>query len=186
MKFSSKQFLGVLFVAASVLTLPQAVRQVVKLPYSIGFPCAGDQDVRQGMDAGTRIAFCLSFWPFNVDGGGIYAAGTSSQDEAAVTGLHFRRDGETLFVNSHPVHTGGFYETVRWTATRNPWVILTNRFEVRNEGLISFDSIAPADVLFISGDVQQGWVPSPLGLILLFAGMLLILREFKTSERPDF
>ena len=72
------------------------------------------------------------------------------------------------------------YETVRWTATRNPWIILTNRFEVRNEGLISFDSIAPPDVLFISGDVQQGWLPSPLGLILIFVGMLLILREFKS------
>ena len=59
-------------------------------------------------------------------------------------------------------------------------MILTNRFEIRNRGLI------PADVLFISGDVQQGWVPNPLGLILILAGMVLLLREFKTPERPDF
>lgn len=187
MKFSSKQFLGVLFIAASVLTLPQAIRQIQPIPVIMDFPCEGDQDVHQeGMDASTRIAYCLSLWPFNMGGGGIYALGTSSENEAAVTGLHFRREGETLYVNSRQVHTGGLYETVRWTATRNPWVILTNRFEVRNEGLISFDSIAAPDVLFISGDVQQGWVPNPLGLILLFAGMLLLLRGFKISERADF
>jgi hypothetical protein len=45
--------------------------------------------------------------------------------------------------------------------------------------LIPADPIAPADVLFIAGDVQQGWVPNPLGLILILAGMVLLLREFK-------
>jgi hypothetical protein len=181
MKFSSKQFLGILFLAASLLTLPQAIRQVQPIPVVMDFPCEADQDVRQeGMDASTRIAYCLSLWPFNMGGGGIYALGISSQDEAAVTGLHFRRDGQMLYVNNHPVDIHGRYETMRWIATRNPWIILTNRLEVRNEGLISFDSIAPADVLFISGDVQQGWLPSPLGLILIFVGMLLILREFKS------
>ena len=181
MKFSSKQFLGVLFLAASLLTLPQAIRQVQPVPVVMDFPCEADQDVRQeGMDASTRIAYCLSLWPFNMGGGGIYALGISPQDEAAVTGLHFRRDGQMLYINNHPVDLHVRYETVRWTATRNPWIILTNRFEVRNEGLISFDSIAPPDVLFISGDVHQGWLPSPLGLILIFVGMLLILREFKS------
>jgi hypothetical protein len=185
MKFSSKQFLGVLFIAASVLTLPQAIRQVLPVPVVMDFPCEADQDIRQeGMDASTRIAYCLSLWPFNMGGGGIYALGISNEEEVSVTGLHFRRDGETLYVNNRVVHTGGLYETVRWTATRNPWVILTNHFEVRNEGLVSFDSIAPPDVLFISGDVHQGWVFSPLGFLLLLAGMVLLLREFKTPERP--
>ena len=180
MKFSSKQFLGVLFIAASVLTLPQAIRRVLPVPVVMDFPCEGEQDVHQeGMDAGTRIAYCLSLWPFNMGGGGIYALGISNEEEASVTGLHFRREGETLYVNNRQVHSGGLYETVRWTATRNPWVILTNRFEVRNAGLISFDSSAPPDVLFISGDVYQGWVLNPLGFILLFAGMLLVLRELK-------
>jgi hypothetical protein len=187
MKFSSKQFLGVLFIAASLLTLPQAIRQVRPVPVVMDFPCEGQEDVRQeGMNAETRIAYCLSLWPFNMGGGGIYALGTSSQDEATVTGLHFRRDGETVYVNNRPLDVGARYETTRWTATRNPWIIHTNRFEVRNEGLISVDSSAAPDVLFISGDVQQGWVPNPLGLILILAGMVLLLREFKTSERPDF
>lgn len=180
MKFSSKQFLGVLFLAASVLTLPQAIRQVQPVPVVMDFPCEADQDVRQeGMDASTRIAYCLSLWPFNMGGGGIFALGTSDQDEAQVSGLHFRRDGQMLYVNNRPVDVGVRYETTRWRATRNPWVILTNRFEVRNRGLISADSIAPANVLFISGDVHEGWIPNPLGLILILAGMVLILREFK-------
>ena len=187
MKFSSKQFLGVLFIAASLLTLPQAIRQVRPVPVVMDFPCEGEEDVRQeGMTTETRMAYCLSLWPFNMGGGGIYALGTSSQDEATLPGLHFRREGQTLFVNNRPLDINGRYETVRWTATRNPWVILTNRFEIRNRGLIPAVSTAPADVLFISGDVHQGWVPNPLGLILILAGMVLFLREFKTPERPNF
>jgi hypothetical protein len=76
MKFSSKQFLGVLFIAASVLTLPQAIRQVRPIPVIMDFPCEGEQDVHQErMDTSTRIAYCLSLWPFNMGGGGILRLG---------------------------------------------------------------------------------------------------------------
>jgi hypothetical protein len=131
------------------------------------------------MNANTRLAYCLSFWPFNMGGGGIYALGTSDQEEARVSGLRFRREGETLYVNNRPLRLSDRYETVRWTMQRNPWLILTNRFEIKNEGLISVSADQPPDVLFISGDVQQGWIPNPLGLVMLFAGMVLILRELR-------
>ncbi|HLF88149.1 MAG TPA: hypothetical protein VI451_04335 [Anaerolineales bacterium] len=180
MRLSSKQILGILLIVISVVTLVQAVRQVRPLPYTIDFPCFADEDVRrEGLNANTRLAYCLSFWPFNVGGGGIYALGTSDQDEARVGGLRFRREGGTLYVNNRPVDVGVRYETVRWTASRNPWLILTDRFEIRNAGLISASSTAPPNVLFISGDVHQGWLPNPLGFIMIFAGMLLVLREFR-------
>jgi hypothetical protein len=180
MKISPKQFLGILFIATSVITLPQAIRQIQPLPVGMDFPCEGEEDVRQeGMNANTRLAYCLSFWPFNIGGGGIYALGTSDQEEARVSGLHFRREGETLYVNNHALPLSGRYETVRWTMQQNPWLILTNRFEIKNAGLISVSSDEPPDVLFISGDVQQGWLPNPLGLIMLAAGMVLLLREIR-------
>jgi hypothetical protein len=56
---------------------------------------------------------------------------------------------------------------------------MTNRFEIKNDGLISASSNEPPDVLFISGDVQQGWYPNPLGLVMLAAGMVLMLRELR-------
>jgi hypothetical protein len=180
MKFSSKQFLGILFIVTSVITLPQAIRQIQPIPVVMDFPCEGEEDVRQqGLNANTRLAYCLSFWPFNMGGGGIYAVGTSDQEEARVSGLHFRREGETLYVNNRPLRLNNRYETERWTMPRNPWLILTNRFDIKNAGLISASSGEPADVLFISGDVQQGWILNPLGFIMLTAGMVLLLRGIR-------
>ena len=180
MKISPKQFLGILLIAITVITLVQAIRQIQPLPVVMDFPCSGEEDVRrEGMNANTRLAYCLSFWPFNMGGGGIYALGTSDQEETRVSGLRFRREGETLYVNNRPLDIYDRYETVRWTMQRNPWLILTNRFEIKNAGLISVSSNEPPDVLFISGDVQQGWLPNPLGLIMLAAGMVLILRELR-------
>jgi hypothetical protein len=180
MKSLPKLLLGILLVVLSIITLVQAVGNVQPIPVVMDFPCSGEEDVRrEGMDADTRLAYCISFWPFNMSGGGILAVGTSDRDEAAVSGLRFRREGETLYVNNRLVDVNVRYETVRWSASRNPWLILTNRFEIRNRGLISADSTTPPGVLFISGDVQQGWLPNPLGLIMLTAGMVLMLRELR-------
>lgn len=173
-----KRLFGIFLVILAIFTLVQAVRQVVQLPYTLASPCLGDENIREeGMDAGTRIAYCLSFWPFNMNGGGVYALGTSNQDEASVVRLRFRRDGELLYVNSRPVHVGGVYKTIQWSLIGNPWLIYRDHLEIRNEGLISVDSVAAPDVLFISGDVQKGWLPSPIGFIMLIAGMVLLLRQ---------
>ena len=183
MKSLPKLLLGILLVVISIITLVQAVDNVQPIPVVMDFPCSGEEDIRQeGMDADTRLAYCISFWPFNMRGGGIFAVGTSDQDEAQISGLRFRREGETLYVNNRRLNISNRYETVRWSASRNPWLILTNRFEIKNSGLISADSTSPPDVLFISGDVQQGWSPNPLGLVMLAAGMVLILRELRASE----
>jgi hypothetical protein len=180
MKSLPKLLLGILLVVISIITLVQAVDNVQPIPVVMDFPCSGEEDLRQqGMNTDTRLAYCISFWPFNMRGGGIFAVGTSDQDEAQVSGLRFRRDAETLYVNNRRLNINGRYETVRWSASRNPWLILTNRFEIKNSGLISADSTVPPDVLFISGDVQQGWIPNPLGLIMLAAGMVLVLRELR-------
>ena len=179
MSLSPRQILGILFVATSLITLAQALRLVQPVPVVMDFPCIGGaEDVQgRGLTASTRLAYCFSLWPFNMRGGGIHALGASEQDEARVSGLRLRRDGETLYVNNRRVDVNGRYETVRWTTPRNPWLILTNRFEIRNKGLIAASPDGPADVLFISGDVHQGWLFNPLGLVMLIAGMVLFLRE---------
>ena len=175
-----KLLLGILLVVLSIITLVQAVRNVQPIPVVMDFPCSGEEDVRQqGMNASTQLAYCISFWPFNMNGGGILAVGTSDQDETQVSGLRLRREGETLYVNNRPLDRGVHYETVRWSVTRNPWLILTNRFEIRNDGLIADSSGMTPDVLFISGDVFQGWMPNPLGLVMLAAGMILVLRQLR-------
>jgi len=183
MKYLPKLFLGLLLIAISILTLTQAVRLVQPIPVVMDFPCEGEEDARQkGLDADTRIAYCLSFWPFNMGGGGIYAVGTSDQDQASVEGLRFRPEGQTLYVDNRPLDVNVRYKTVKWnwTASRNPWLIVTNRFEIKNQGLIAASANESPDILFISGDVYQGWLPNPLGLIMILAGMVLILRDLRT------
>lgn len=188
MKPSATRLFGLPLILLSLLALARAVQQVQPQDNAVDFPCSGDYDVRQeGMNARTRIAYCLSSWPFEYNGGTIYALGTSEQDETTVGRIHFRREGQMLYVNRHPVSSGGMYETVRYSLTRNPWILFTYRFEIRNNGLIPAGSNAPPSVLFIHGDVYKGWRPNPLGLLLLGFDIWLALTRLQfTNSKVHF
>jgi hypothetical protein len=180
MKLLANQLVGFLIIVLSLLALALAARQIQAAQLqattiAIDFPCSGEYDVRQeGMNVKTRIAYCLSSWPFEYSGGTIYALGTSEQDKVTARTMRFRRDDQMLYVGNHPVNIGEKYETVRFSLPNNPWLLFTYRFEIRNNGLISADLIAPPSVLFISGDVHKGWSPNPLGLVLLGIGIWLV------------
>ena len=181
MKLSANQLFGFLIIILSLLTLAQAALQIQAAQLqaatvAIDFPCSGDYDVRhKGMNAKTQIAYCLSSFPFEYSGGTIYDLGTSEQDKITISRILFRREGQTLYVNNHPINIGETYETVRFSLTHNPWLLFTYRFEIKNSGLISADLIALPSVLFITGDVYKGWKPNPLGLFILGTGVWLIL-----------
>jgi hypothetical protein len=180
MQLSANKLLGPLIIVLSLLALARAAGQIQAAQLqaksiAIDFPCSGDYDIReQGMNVKTRIAYCFSYWPFEYYGGTIYALGMSEQDKATVMKIRFRREGQMLYVNNHPVDIGEMYETVQYSLTNNPWLLFTYRFEIGNNGLISADLTAPPSVLFISGDVYKGWKPNPLGLIILGIGIGLV------------
>lgn len=182
MKPSSKRVIGIVLVTLSLIALPIAFWQVIPFAF-IDFPCMGQQLDRRDIAADTRLAYCISIWPRHaISGGGIYGLGSSNQDEIHVHSLSLRRDGLTLFVNGHPTLPGATYTTTRFAAL-NPWVVLTSRFEVRNDGPLQEEVTSSANVLFVSGDVRESWFPSPIGLFMLIGGVWLIRRAKREKAR---
>jgi hypothetical protein len=178
MKPSSKRAAGVVLIVLSILTLPIAVFQVVPT-FLVDFPCMGPDEwgYPQDITQSTRIGYCISLYPLKAfSGGGIYASGSTAQDEITVDPLVFKRADEVLYVNSHPLQSGEVYKTTLWKLSANPWLIFTTRFEIRNDGFTSVDSSSTAKMLFVSGDASEGWLPNPLGLIILVGGIWLVAR----------
>ena len=171
MKPSSKKSLGIVLLVISVLALAIAFCQIVRIGF-VDFPCFDEQVRQQEISSDTRIVYCVSIWPRQaISGGAIYDDGTSNQDEIKVRDLNLRRDEQILFVNNHSINPNESYKMVLWSASINPWLIFTNSFEIKNEGITSMGSNVP--VLYVSGDVHEGWLPNPLGLIILGVGIWL-------------
>ena len=119
-----------------------------------------------------------------LSGGGIYAVGSTNQNEITVGELKLRRDGQTLLVNYHSLNTGEIYNATHWTSSINPWILFTRRFAINNSGLLTYaNSSIPTDVLYVSGDVYEGWCINPLGLIILVCGIWLF-RQGKKELKP--
>jgi hypothetical protein len=183
MKPSLKRALGILFIVLSLLMFLIAVCQITPIVL-VDIPCLGsdDSDYPPGTTQDTRIGYCISYYPVKaISGGEIYASGSTKQDEVTVDQLVFRREDETLYVNGHPINSGEVYKTTDWRLSANPWLIITTRFEIRNDGITPIDSLASVNMLFVSGDAVEGWLPNPLGIIVLGGGIWLFVRG--TRER---
>lgn len=185
MKPLSKRVMGVLFIVISLSLLAIAVCQFTPTVF-VDFPCLGSDDWPYPPDVSqdTRIGYCIRLHPLSAfRGGGIYASGSTIQDEIKVNQLIFRREKETLYVNGHPIPPGEMYKTTLWRISANPWLILTIRFEIRNDGITPIDLFASSNMLFVSGDAYEGWLPNPLGLIILGGGIWLFLRGHKERNQ---
>lgn len=200
MKPTAKHTLGLILIVLSGLALIIAIGQVVPTKF-VDFPCFDGQVhsgfANQDISPDTRIGYCISIWPLQaISGGGIYAVGTTTQDEITVRALKLRRDRLTLYVNNHPLDPDQVYKTVRLIPSLNPWLIFTHCFTIKNRRIqsiasfTSFDMLSddvdeswiPStsfDMLYVSGDVDEGWIPNPLGLVILGGGIWLFRRGKK-------
>lgn len=189
MRLPSKYTFGIVLLALSVLTLTVALCQSFFVEGgNVDFPCFAEPIRRPDVHSDTRIVYCISFWPRGFMGGAIYGMGVAEKDEVTVGELNLRRDEQVLYVNNHPLGIGEVYDTIRWTHSANPWRLYTTRIMVRNEGLLSTESFPTADVLSVSGDVREGRYPSPLGFLILGAGIWLYRqgkRERKGVVQPQ-
>lgn len=174
--------LGIFLIVISVALLVIAVGQVTPIMY-VDFPCFAFDPYPEDMSPDTRIAYCISLWPlYAISGGGIYALGTADHDEITVKRLNFERQGQTLVVNDHPLAIGETYSTVRWIPSLNPWLIFTWRIVVKNEGPNQADLSTSRDTLFVSGDVYEGWLPNPVGFLILGSGIWFVTRGKKARR----
>lgn len=182
MKPSSLQTLGVILIVLSVIALAIAICQITPLAF-VDFPCLDDIVNHQEIKPSTRIVYCISLWPLQaISGGGIYDIGVSEQDEVTVKGLKLRRDGQTLYVNNRPLKVGENYGFTRIIPSISPWILFQNRFEIRNDGLLLGQSSPLSTALYVSGDVVEGWLPNPLGLLLLGFGIWLFSKGKKEGK----
>jgi hypothetical protein len=148
------------------------------------FPCS--YEYQSGMpvqDTNSRISYCISFIGRHViSGGGIYAAGESINNEFTISSayptyepIHIKRVGKTIFVNEKPLENREAYNWWKAGLTLNPWVINTAYFEVRNMGALIQNEVT--DTIYVEGEIREGWIPNPFGLILMAVGIYLIRRK---------
>jgi hypothetical protein len=183
MKPSSKRTLGIILIALSVLAAAIGVCQTARLA-DLSMPCYDADIHRQEINSNSRIVYCINFWPRDAASGAWVDDGSTNQDEIAVREIDLRRDEQTLFVNNHSLNTGETYETVRWTPSINPWLLFTRGFVIKNEGLlISKESSTPTDALYVSGDIYEGWLVNPLGLIIFGSGIWLFWQGKKELKQ---
>jgi len=149
------------------------------------FPCEAGLGPRPEILSDTRIAYCISFWPRQPSSGGdVYAVGSANQDEVTINGqiqtalgaLTLKRQGEVLIVNDQALQPQESYNGFSWRLSLNPWLLLTARVTVKNEGINRTVSEDSSNALLVSGGVYEGWLPSPIGIIALIIGVWLVWR----------
>ncbi len=146
----------------------------------VGFACnqGGPEGRILPTTEATRMTYCISFFPRNAVGmGQTLDYGTSDKDQMTwhppllrfwLGQLRIERDGETLVVNGHVLDAEN-YDRFRWFPSINPWLLTTARVSISNKGKY----VGSTDCLYLLGRVEEGWLPSPVGLVLLGIGIWL-------------
>jgi len=184
-----KYVLGTMLIVLSLCYLALAVFQIAPFGF-VDFPCESDLGNGPVISPNTDIVYCISLWPLHaISGGGVYASGASDQNETQAGVVNLKRQGQILYVNNHPIPPMGTYEFVQWPPSLNPWLLLDTRFRIKNEGLTRMGLSQSGNMLYVSGDVYERWLPNPLGFMILGGGIWLVVagrRNRKESQiNPD-
>lgn len=183
MRPSQETIIGTILIILSVLSFVAAICQIFPY-YFIDFPCFDDYYTNLEFAPDTRITYCMSIEPRQaLSGGGVYANGTSNEDEVEVDIFAFKREDQILYVNGHPLQPQERYNTTIWKSSINPWLIFTTRCEIWNYGLVKGKLSEPDDVLNILGFFSEGWLPNPFGLIILVGGIWLRRQGIKGKKQ---
>ncbi len=168
------QYVGIVLTAYAVLMLAAVVFWVSRKGY-VDFPCEATLGPRPEVTESTRIVYCISAWPREMYGGGVYAVGASDEDQIVLgpraswpRSLAVERRGQELLIDGQLLPPGQIYARFRWFPSSNPWLLATSRLTVWY--------LPSADVISISGSVREGWFPNPLGLLILGIGLWLLVR----------
>ncbi len=183
LKPKSKSTIGIILISLSLITLAIAVFQIVPIFFPIDLPSCKD-GLDDSIVINSRIGYCLNIHPFNlINRGMVSKSGSTDSDGIIVDVLEIRRKNQSISINFHPLVLGEIYQKFHWFPSINPWLILTYRYEVKNEGISPLKSPTSPDMIFISGDVYEGWLPNPVGFIILGCGVWLIWQGRKEQKQ---
>jgi hypothetical protein len=136
-----------------------------------------------------RMVLCISAYPRGFRGGGTIAQGPEWSDTWTGHGIRLERRDEVLVVEGRPVATGGSDSQLDVNLSWNPWLLTSVRTTVANRGVYSCltdlgsGEKQALDALYVYGSVSEGWVPNPLGLVLLAVGIWLLVRGHRARRR---
>jgi hypothetical protein len=110
--------------------------------------------------------------------------GSTDQDETTVIGqrdlalgaLTLARQEQVLVVNGRALQPKESYNGFGWRLALNPWLLLTARVTLTNEGIAPTRNEVSSNAILVSGGVYEGWLPGPIGIIGLIIGIWLIKR----------
>jgi hypothetical protein len=131
-----------------------------------------------------RMFLCISVYPRSWAGGATIAQGPEFSDTWSGRGIDLERQGETLVVNDKSLGTGESSSWLRVYPTLNPWLLETTRTTLSNRGVfdcyqvLGEDTVErqSIDALYVYGGISEGWLPNPLGLVILGIGIWLLVR----------
>ena len=175
--------IGRALVALSLIALLASVFWIMRLA-NVDFPCGSGLGRQPELTADTSIAYCISLYPRWASGGTDYAVGTSDTNEVVIQPQEFwhgaielRREQERLYVNGTPLSAGSSITLSRFMPTLNPWIVYTVEFVIRHSGPIRDEQTQPSDALYVYGEANEGWLPNPLGFLILAVGLWLVWRK---------
>jgi hypothetical protein len=80
--------------------------------------------------------------------------------------------GDDVYVDDMPLGPGESYTRTYLFQSANLWEVHTSHIAIHNKGRTAHD----AKALFISGDIHEGWMIGPIGMIVLLTGIILLVR----------
>ncbi|MBN1976097.1 MAG: hypothetical protein JW918_01745 [Anaerolineae bacterium] len=194
---------GVVLILVAGLGVLAAICAVVPKGF-VDFPCfdleeggclMGYGPVEPGYDLGelgqARMFLCISVYPRGWQGGGTIAQGPEFSDAWSGSGISLERQGDTLIVNGDSLSPGALTSRLRVYPTLNPWLLETARITIHNRGVFDCYQILDEDLvetqnidaLYVYGSVGEGWLPNPLGLVIVGIGIWLLVRGIVKRRR---
>jgi hypothetical protein len=131
-----------------------------------------------------RLFLCISIYPRGWEGGGTIAQGPEFSDTWSGNSINLERRGDTLIVNGESLEPQASTSWSRAYPTLNPWLLETARTTISNRGVfdcyqvLEDDAVktTTVDALYAYGGVSEGWLPNPLGLVIVGVGIWLVVR----------
>jgi hypothetical protein len=138
-----------------------------------------------------RMFLCISVYPRGWEGGGTIAQGPEFSDTWSGSGINLERQGETLIANGKSLGVGESFSRLRVYPTLNPWLLETAHITIHNRGVfdcyqvLGEDTVETRniDALYVYGSISEGWLPNPLGLVIVGIGIWLVVRGMVRRRR---
>ncbi len=128
----------------------------------------------------SRIAYCISMYPREANGGIPFAFGSSEEEKIKIKGIiDLERQGTKLQVNNKILDAGQTDTQHFYSLTLNPWLLSTTELSITNEGVLETVGKGlvrlPSAVIFVSGNIIEGWKFTLFGLLYFVIGLSLII-----------